>query len=147
MHTKFERLLSLTTMEVMTYYLVVHTGPDVKLFTLRVGGPGMATNFSHCLLDLVHKVFAGRVADKNNNNRIQRRKSKFFTFSSLHRKLSPTLKWPRCNRVQITCNTLSAYHMQHVVLHATWYEGTAQILSLTAQLLILTEFKSHFSLF
>ena len=30
MHTKFERLLSksLTTLEVMTYYLVVHTGPD-----------------------------------------------------------------------------------------------------------------------
>ena len=29
MHTKFERLLSksLTTLEVMTYYLVVHTGP------------------------------------------------------------------------------------------------------------------------
>ena len=31
MHTKFERLLSksLTTLEVMAYYLVVHTGPDV----------------------------------------------------------------------------------------------------------------------
>ena len=31
MHTKFERLLwkSLTTLEVMTYYLVVHTGPVV----------------------------------------------------------------------------------------------------------------------
>ena len=30
MHTKFERLLSksLTTLEVMTYYLVVHTGTD-----------------------------------------------------------------------------------------------------------------------
>ena len=30
MHTKFERLLSksLTTLEVMTHYLVVHTGPD-----------------------------------------------------------------------------------------------------------------------
>ena len=29
MHTKFERLLSklLTTLEVMSYYLVVHTGP------------------------------------------------------------------------------------------------------------------------
>ena len=29
MHTKFERLLSksVTTLEVMTYYLVVHTGP------------------------------------------------------------------------------------------------------------------------
>ena len=31
MHTKFERLLSksLTTLEVMAYYLVVHTGPDL----------------------------------------------------------------------------------------------------------------------
>ena len=30
-HTKFERLLSksLTTLEVMSYYLVVHTGPGV----------------------------------------------------------------------------------------------------------------------
>ena len=30
MHMKFERLLSksLTTLEVMTHYLVVHTGPD-----------------------------------------------------------------------------------------------------------------------
>ena len=33
MHTKFERLLSksLTTLEVMSYYLVVHTGPDPSL--------------------------------------------------------------------------------------------------------------------
>ena len=36
MHTKFERLLSksLTTLEVMSYYLVVHTGPgaaDLRL--------------------------------------------------------------------------------------------------------------------
>ena len=33
MHTKFERLLSksLTTLEVVTYYLVVHTGPDPYL--------------------------------------------------------------------------------------------------------------------
>ena len=32
MHTKFERLLSksLTTLEVMSYYLVVHTGPDLS---------------------------------------------------------------------------------------------------------------------
>ena len=34
MHTKFERLLSksLTTLEVMTYYLVVHTGPEQPTF-------------------------------------------------------------------------------------------------------------------
>ena len=47
-----------------------------------------------------------------------------------------TVKWPRSNRVQITCNTSSAYHVQHVVLRAAWHEGTAQ-------LLILTELKSH----
>ena len=47
---------------------------------------------------------------------------------------------PGRNRVQITCNTSSAYHVQHV-LHATWYEGTGQLLS-------LTDFKSHlFDLF
>ena len=33
MHTKLERLLSksLTTLEVMTHYLVVHTGPAVTI--------------------------------------------------------------------------------------------------------------------
>ena len=43
---------------------------------------------------------------------------------------------PGRNRVQITCNTSSANHVQLVVLSATWYEGTAQLLS-------LTELKSH----
>ena len=40
----------------------------------------------------------------------------FFTISSLCHKLSPTrpLKWPGCNHVQIICNTLSAYHVQHI---------------------------------
>ena len=33
--------------------------------------------------------------------------------------------------VQITCNTSSAYHVQHVVFRATWLEGTAPLLSLT----------------
>ena len=74
--------------------------------------------------------------NNNNNNRIQRHKSRFFTVSSLRREPSParTLKWPGRNRVQITCNTSSAYHVQHVVLRAKWYERTAQ-------LLLLTEFK------
>ena len=72
------------------------------------------------------------------NNRIQRCYSRFFTISSQRRELSPerTLKWPRRNRVQITCNTSSAYHVLHVVLRATRYEGTAHLLS-------LTELKSH----
>ena len=36
----------------------------------------------------------------------------FFKISSLRRELSPTrtLKRPRRNRVQITCNTSSGYH-------------------------------------
>ena len=57
---------------------------------------------------------------------------------SLLRELSPTrtLKWPGHNRVHITCNTFSAYHVQHIVIPATWYEGTAKLLS-------LTELKSH----
>ena len=73
-----------------------------------------------------------------NNDRIERCNSRFFTISSLHREPSPTrtLRWPENNRVQITCDTLSAYHVQRVVLPATWYEGTAQLLS-------LTDFKSH----
>ena len=73
-----------------------------------------------------------------NKNCIQRGNSRIFTISSLLRKPSPTrmLKWPGRNRVQITCNTSSAYHVQHVILRATWYEGAAQVLS-------LKEFKSH----
>ena len=73
-----------------------------------------------------------------NNNCIQRHNLGFFTISSQRRELFPTgtFKWPRHNPVQITCNTLSAYHLQHVVLHATWYEETAQLLR-------LTELKSH----
>ena len=40
MHTKLERLLSksLTTLEVMAYYLVVHTGPGVSESALGLTG-------------------------------------------------------------------------------------------------------------
>ena len=53
----------------------------------------------------------------------------FFTISSLRREPSPTrtLKWPGRNRVQMTCNISSAYHVQHDVLLATWHGGTAQL--------------------
>ena len=70
---------------------------------------------------------------KKKKNRIQSRNSRLFTISSLRRERSPTrtLKWPRHNRLQITCNTSSACHVQHVVLRVTRYEGTAQLLSMT----------------
>ena len=40
--------------------------------------------------------------------------ARFFIISSQRRELSPTrvLKWSVRNRVQITCNTSSAYHVQ-----------------------------------
>ena len=80
-------------------------------------------------------------ANNNNNNCIQRHNSRFFTISSLRRELSPTrtLKCPGRNHVQITCSTSSAYHVPHVVLRAMWYEGTAQLLSLTELKLHLFE--------
>ena len=85
--------------------------------------------------------------NSNNNNYIQRRNLRYFTISSLCRELtisslchelSPTntLKWLGCNRAQITFNTSGTYHVQRVVFGATWYEGKAQLLS-------LTELKSH----
>ena len=42
-----------------------------------------------------------------------------FTISSLRRELSPTrtLKWPGLSRVQITCNSSSAYHVQPAVCY------------------------------
>ena len=69
--------------------------------------------------------------NNNNHNHIHRRNSRFSTISSLRREPSLTraLKWPRSNRVQTTCNTSSACHVQHVVLRSTWYEGIAQLLS------------------
>ena len=44
----------------------------------------------------------------------------FFTISSLRCELSPArlLKWPGRNRVNITCRTSGAYHLQHDEYHA-----------------------------
>ena len=82
----------------------------------------------------------GLLDNNDNNNLIERRSSTFFTIFSLRRESSPThtLKWPERNSVKITCNTSSAYDVRHVVFRATWYEGTAQLINLTA-------FKSHLS--
>ena len=51
----------------------------------------------------------------------------FYTVSSLRRELSltRTLKWPRHNRVKITCNTSRAYHVQHIVCHLVRRDSSA----------------------
>ena len=65
----------------------------------------------------------------------------FFTISSLHCEPSQTrtLKWSWCNHVKTMCNTSSTYHVQCVVLCATWYEDTYQLLRLTELKLHLFE--------
>ena len=83
--------------------------------------------FNHCLIPaMLYRLhwllpFCTAFSDNNNNdhNRIERSDSRFFTISSQSRELSPTrtLKWPGRNRVQITCNTSSAYHVQPAVCH------------------------------
>ena len=75
--------------------------------------------------------------NNNDNNRIQRHSSRFF-IQSPHCATN-RLQWPERNPVQNTCNTSRAYHVQHVVLFAPWYEGTAQLLSLTELKLHLFE--------
>ena len=113
--------------------LIPHFFYSLKTSVLLQHTCGYVLNNQFAVLDIWQSPL-----NNNNNNRIQRRYSRFFTISSQRRELSPTrtLEWPRRNRLQITCNTSSAHHVQHVVLRATWYEGTAQLLS-------LTEFKSH----
>ena len=51
-----------------------------------------------------------------------------FPSSSLRHELFPAraLTWPGRNHVQITCNTSSGYHVRHVVLRASWHEGTSK---------------------
>ena len=47
--------------------------------------------------------------------------------SSLCYELSPTctLKWPGCNRVRVTCNTSSVFHVQHAMYHAVRRDSSA----------------------
>ena len=51
----------------------------------------------------------------------------FFFLNNLSTAPSPTrsLKWPGRNRVQITCNTSGAYHVQHVVCHVLRRDSSA----------------------
>ena len=57
----------------------------------------------------------------------------FFTISSQHRELSPTrtLKWPGRNPCANHVQHIERLSRANVMLRATWYEGTAQLLSLT----------------
>ena len=98
-------------------FLQTHLIQDAKLSVTYSKGVDSTPS---SLLVIIIIIFKGAIRDS-------------FTISSLHRKPSPTrtLKWPGRNPVQIMCYTSSACHMQQVVLHATWYKGTAQLSSLT----------------
>ena len=53
----------------------------------------------------------------NDNTRIERHSSRFMSSSLRPNCLQHILEWPEHNCVQIMCNTLSTYHVQHVVCH------------------------------
>ena len=97
---------------------------------------GLQHNTTQSLQFSVPHIASTSQSSNNNNNRIQKRYLRFFTISSQRREMSPTHE---VARVQSCAN-----HVQHierlsrasVMLRATWYEGTAQLLS-------LTELKSH----
>ena len=93
---------------------------------------------SFLLFCLLHNQVIHNNNNNNNNNRIQRRYSRFFyNLLTAPRTVSNTF-------AQVAQVQLCANHVQHierlsrasVMLRATWYEGTAQLLS-------LTELKSH----
>ena len=63
----------------------------------------LACSMFWCLSLLLLNALPTQAACRYNNNRIQKRYSRFFTISSQRRKLSPTctLKWPGRNRVVV----------------------------------------------
>ena len=79
------------------------------------------------IVDARASTYSGHWRRNDNDNPIERRNPNFLTISSLRRELSPIrkLKWPRHNRVQITCNTSSAYHVQHVVCQVVRRDSSA----------------------
>ena len=66
----------------------------------------------------------------NNNNLIQKAQFEIF-YNLLTAPRTISNMYAQVARVQITCNLSSACHVQHVVVRATLYEGTTELLSLT----------------
>ena len=74
--------------------------------------------------------------DNDNNNDIERRTPRFLTISSLRREVSNT--YTPVARASVECKSRATHRalITCSVSCATWYKGTAQLLS-------LTEVKSH----
>ena len=106
-----EEKKSLTTLEVMTYYLVVHTGPDGLIWP---------TLSSHWFVIIV-------IYHNDKDNDTERRNSKICIFSSLGHELSPTptLNWPGPNRVKITCSTSGDHQVRHAVCQVVGKDSSA----------------------
>ena len=117
-----------------------HTDPIMVVEQDRPHHQKLASSNSRQTLNRNPKKKWNLARPRYNNNRIQWRISRSFFSQSPHcaaNRLQHVLSsGPGAIVCKFTCNTSSAYHVQHVVLRATWYEGTAQLLS-------LLEFKSH----
>ena len=82
---------------------------------------------------IITVALKGAIRDftESRNSRFYR-EAQFEILQSLHcagncLQLSPThtLMWPGCNCMQITCNTLSVYHVQHVMCHVVQLDSSA----------------------
>ena len=82
----------------------------------------------------IHSPAHLRLSRNNNDNDFERHLRFFFAISSLCCELSPVLsytQWPLRNHLQIT--TYLVFLVCHM-LCAMWYEGTAQLFSLTVEI-------------
>ena len=79
------------------------------------------------MMIIIIKFYSNNSNKDADNDRIKRRYSRFF-LQSCHcaaNCLQHSLKWPERNRVQITCNTSGAHHVQHVVCHVVQRDSSA----------------------
>ena len=68
--------------------------------------------------------------NNDDNNRIQRCNSRFLQSSHCAANCLQDVCSSGLGAIVCKSCASSAYHVQHVVLHATWYEGTTQVLTL-----------------
>ena len=113
----FSIFLSIARWHVSSFFTNACVQDHVWHPYVSVGKTRCLKTFLVRLTRVIGRCLSRNISNNNNNddnnNHIQRRYLRYFTISSQRLELSPTctLKWPRRNRVQITCNTSSAYHV------------------------------------
>ena len=98
---------------------------DVMMMVRRMQDLGCCICFRYILL-LLLLLMINNSNNNNSDNHIAGTIEDFYNLFTVQ-ELSPTrtLKWLGRNGVQITCNTLSAYHVQHGMCHVVQKDSSA----------------------